>query len=78
MKTAIWQGGQLHTDFEEPFENLKRSNQLSRTKHEENAIATDQNEIWLPFVNDYRTFLRNPSAEGRRILEQIDKLPMTA
>ncbi len=48
MKTAIWQGGQLHTDFEEPFENLKRSNQLSRTKHEENAIATDQNEIWLP------------------------------
>ncbi len=47
LKTAIWQGGQLHTEFEEPSENLRRSNQLSTRKYKENGMATAQNEIWL-------------------------------
>jgi hypothetical protein len=38
MKDATWRDGQLQTQFEEPFENLRRSNQLSRTKHEENGM----------------------------------------
>jgi hypothetical protein len=29
-------------------------------------------------VNDYRTFLWNPGADGRRALKQIDKMPMDA
>ncbi len=33
---------------------------------------------WLPFVDAYRTFLRNPGAEGRRVLEQLASLQMTA
>ncbi len=34
--------------------------------------------LWLPFVNDYRTFLGNPGVDGRRVLEEIDKFPMSA
>ena len=58
LKSAFWQGGQLHTEFEEPFENLRRSNQLSRTKHEENGMATAQNEIWLRRHAEFEAPLR--------------------
>ena len=32
LKSAAWRHGELQTQFEEPFENLRRSNQLSRRK----------------------------------------------
>ena len=38
--------------------------------------ATDL--VWRPFVDAYRTFLRNPGADGRRVLEQLASLPMSA
>ena len=34
--------------------------------------------FWLPFVDAYRTFLRNPGADGRRVLDQLASLPMSA
>jgi len=34
--------------------------------------------IWLPFVDAYRTFLGNPGVNGRRVLEQLAGLPMSA
>jgi hypothetical protein len=33
---------------------------------------------WLPFVDAYRTFLRNPGVDGRRVLEQLARLPISA
>ena len=47
LKTGEWQAGQLRTEFEEPFESLRRSNQQSQTKHR--TIATRQAEFqnWL-------------------------------
>jgi hypothetical protein len=47
MKDATWRDGQLQTQFEEPFENLRRSNQLSQTKHEENGMRNAEIGIWL-------------------------------
>lgn len=41
----------------------------------ETDVATG---VWLPFVEDYRTFFTNHGAEGRRILEQIRALPISA
>jgi hypothetical protein len=31
LKSAVWQDARLHTEFENPFENLRRSNQLPVT-----------------------------------------------
>jgi len=47
LKSASWQHGRLQTEFEEPFENLRRSNQLSQTKQEENRMKTAEIENWL-------------------------------
>ncbi len=48
LKSASWQGGQLQTELEEPFENLRRSNRLSQTNHKENGMKTAETELWLP------------------------------
>jgi site-specific DNA recombinase len=48
LKSAAWRHGELQTQFEEPFENLRRSNQLSRRKDSEIGDGTSRNQIWLP------------------------------
>ena len=48
LKSACWKDGRLRTEFEDPFENLRRSNRLSRTKKEEIPVRTSETEIWLP------------------------------
>jgi len=47
LKSASWQRGELQTQFEEPFENLRRSNQLSETKYKGISAGSGLNEIWL-------------------------------
>jgi site-specific DNA recombinase len=48
LKSARWQDGRLCTEFEIPFESLRCSNQLSRTKHQGNGAAVAEIEDWLP------------------------------
>ena len=48
LKSASWIGGELRTEFESPFENLRLSNQLSRTKQKEIGVEKSEDEIWLP------------------------------
>ena len=48
MKSATWQDGRLCTEFENPFESLRRSNQLRKTKQTANGTATSEIEDWLP------------------------------
>jgi hypothetical protein len=47
LKSAAWRHGELQTQFEEPFENLKRSNQLSRRKGNEIGDGTTRKQVWL-------------------------------
>ncbi len=48
LKSASWQDSRLQTEFEEPFNSLRRSNQLSTTQHKENGMAKPDTAIWLP------------------------------
>ena len=48
LKTASWKGGELQTQFEEPFETLRRSNQLSQTKGNEMGVESGDFQEWLP------------------------------
>ncbi len=48
LKSATWRHGELQTEFEQPFENLRRSNQLSNTKNKENGATNAEIGIWLP------------------------------
>jgi site-specific DNA recombinase len=48
LKTGSWKDRQLRVEFDDPFEALRRSNQLSRTNQKENIMPKPQTEIWLP------------------------------
>lgn len=48
LKSACWQHGRLQTEFEEPFESLRRSNRVTLTKHEGNRVQSSAVENWLP------------------------------
>jgi hypothetical protein len=48
LKSATWRHRELQTEFEQPFENLRRSNQLSSAKHKENGTLNTEIDIWLP------------------------------
>ncbi len=57
LKSASWRHGELQTQFEEPFENLRLSNQLSRSKHGANGAGTAQDQIWYARVDsNHRPF----------------------
>jgi hypothetical protein len=47
LKSAAWRNGELQTQFEEPFENLRCSNQLSQRKDNEMGGDATRNQIWL-------------------------------
>ncbi len=46
LKSAAWRHGELQTQFEQPFENLRRSNKLSRRKDME-IVAGDPSNVQL-------------------------------
>ena len=48
LKSSSWQAGQLRAEFEEPFESLRRSNQLRKTKHNAMAAGRADFQDWLP------------------------------
>ena len=56
-KSGSWQAGELRTEFEEPFESLRRSNQLSKTKHEAMAAGQADFQDWLPTLDSNPRFL---------------------
>ena len=56
LKSASWRHGELQTQFEEPFENLRRSNQVSRRKDDGIGEGPTQKGIWLPTLDAFRTF----------------------
>jgi hypothetical protein len=71
LKSATWRQGELQTEFQQPFENLRRSNQLSSTKHKENGATNAEIDIWIPSQDS----TCNPSVtEGYPCVCQLGKL----
>ena len=56
MERATWKDGALDVTLLEPFEQLRRSNQLSTTKDRENNDSGRQKQIWLPSLDVIGTF----------------------
>ena len=65
LKSATWRQGQLQTEFQQPFENLRRSNQLSSAKHKENGAPDGEIDIWLPGLDSNRRNATLPDTSNR-------------
>jgi hypothetical protein len=75
LKTASWSDGRLHTEFEEPFESLKRSNHASHSKLMEVAMENHGFEDWLPKKRTFQLFLL-PGVAGGSLTSQKEWWPL--
>ena len=64
LKSATWRQGQLQIEFQQPSENLRRSNQLNSTKHKENG-GLDHRYLIIGSSGRIRTY--NPSVNSRML-----------
>ena len=75
LSNSSWRGGVLSVEFKEPFDILAETvHQATQAEGAEKA----KNEIWLPFVDDYRTKCIVPRSSFRLLLDAVTRLGLAA
>jgi hypothetical protein len=74
LSNCTWEDGDVVATFREPFDLLAQTatNSAQLGTGEESKSA--KNEIWLPFLDTYRTMCRTPEPNFRQILEDVRAL----
>lgn len=71
---CAWQQGTLTAEFKEPFDMLAETALAAARVEAAEGTDSVKNEIWLPFVDDYRTKCMVPMPDFRPRLEQVTRL----
>ena len=69
LSNCTWEDGEVVTTFRQPFDLLAETNASVARSKAGNGGNSSKNEIWLPFLNTYRTMCVEPEPEFRRVLE---------
>ena len=78
LSNSTWAQGKLSVQFKEPFDLLAQTIEAAtRVKATEEATLA-RNEVWLPFVDVYRTKCVVPKPSFRLRLEQVTRLGFAA
>jgi len=64
--------------FREPFDMLAETAANSNRLESGATFKAAKTEIWLPFLNTYRTMCRAPEPDFRQILKDVRALPFAA
>jgi hypothetical protein len=67
-REGTWDG-QVIATFRQPFNLLAETTAIAFHREAESRAISAKTEIWLPFLNTYRTFCVSPSAEMRKLFE---------
>ena len=70
--------GKLSIEFDEPFDLLAEIVATAERVETAEGTASATNEIWLPFVDVYRTKCAIPSPSFRLRLEHVTRLGLAA
>jgi hypothetical protein len=78
LSNSTWAQGKLSVEFRNPFDLLAQTVEaVTRVKGTERA-GSARNEVWLPFVDVYRTMHVVPRPSFRMLLEQVTHLGLAA
>ena len=69
LSNCTWEDGEVVAIFRQPFDLLAETNTAVARLKAGNGGNSSKNEIWLPFLNTYRTMCVAPEPEFRRVLE---------
>jgi site-specific DNA recombinase len=78
LSNCTWEDGEMVATFCQPFDLLAEATTTEALHEARNAPNSAKNEIWLPFLDTYRTMCLTPQPGFRRLLEQARDLPIAA
>jgi hypothetical protein len=78
VSNCTWKDGELAITFRQPFDLLAETALTHAKKKAAGDVANGFSQIWLPFLDTYRTMCLAPQPEFRRLLEQARDLPIAA
>ena len=61
--------------FRQPFDLLAQTTAIAACNEPKETADLEKSEIWLPFLDTYRTMCLAPSHEFRGILERVREIP---
>jgi hypothetical protein len=70
--------GKLLVKLKEPFDLLAETVEAATRVEATQGVASIRNEVWLPFVDDYRTKCAVPRPSFRLQLEEVTRLGLAA
>jgi hypothetical protein len=74
LSNSTWRQGKLLVEFNEPFDLVSENVEAAEWVETPEDTASAANEIWLPFVDVYRTKCVVPEPSFRLRLEQVTRL----
>ena len=73
-----WKSGDLTATLRQPFDLLAETTLALEKGKAAGGIANGPSQIWLPFLDTYRTMCLAPQSELRRLFEQVRDLRIAA
>src|SRR6516162_2217515 len=67
ISNCTWKGGQLVADLRQPFDLLAETTATAAQAAAGNRPNSAKTEIWLPFLDTYRTMCFAPDTAFRRV-----------
>jgi site-specific DNA recombinase len=71
LSNCTWEDGEVVATFRQPFDLLAETTMMTSRAAADQKAKTGKTEIWLPFLNTYRTICHAPEPAFRQILEHI-------
>jgi site-specific DNA recombinase len=71
LSNCTWEDGEAVATFRQPFDMLVETTAASARVGTGEQANSAKNEIWLPFLDTYRTMCLAPEPPFQRVLEEI-------
>jgi hypothetical protein len=71
LSNCTWEDGEVVATFRQPFDMLADTTTAATRFETHETAKSSKTEIWLPFLNTYRTMCLAPHADFLHILEEI-------
>jgi hypothetical protein len=78
LSNCTWENGEVITTFRQPFDLLAETTVIAAQAMRDGRRNLTKSEIWLPFLDTYRTMCLAPEPAFRRILEEVRDLRFAA
>jgi site-specific DNA recombinase len=78
LSNCTWEDGDVVATFRQPFDLLAKTTAVATQVVACEMAESAKTEIWLPFLDTYRTMRRTPEPAMRRILEEVRQFRVAA